>query len=110
LTGWTDELGLKVSTLVAGLVGGVLAMSMMPQLTLKKSLAAVFGGAGCAAYATPIAAEVLGMTSRHFENGLAFGLGVVGMNVLGGVFKLSERWREKPTLNPDKIKHMGDEE
>lgn len=110
MTGWTDELGFKVSTLVAGLVGGVLALSMMPQLTWRKAMTAVIGGGACAAYATPIAAEFLGLASRHMENGLAFVLGVVGMNVLGGIFKLSERWRDKPTLDPGKIKKMGEGE
>lgn len=51
-----------------------------------------------------------GLTRRSFESGLAFVLGVVGMNILGGLFKLSERWRDKPTLDPEKIKRMGSEE
>ncbi len=106
---WTDELGLKVSSLVAGLIGGVLALSMMPQLTFRKAVAAVLGGGACAAYATPVVAELLNLTSRHVENGLAFVLGVIGMNLLGGLFKLSEQWRNKPTLDPEKIKKLGDE-
>ncbi len=69
----------------------------------------VIGGGACAAYATPIAAEILGLASRHLENGLAFILGVIGMNVLGGIFRLSERWRDRPTLDPEKIKKLGDE-
>ena len=109
LTVWTDELGVKVSSLVAGLIGGVMAMSMMPQLTFRKALTAVLGGGACAAYATPIVAELLNLDSRHLENGLAFVLGVIGMNILGGIFKLSERWRDRPTLDPDKIKKLGDE-
>lgn len=106
---WADELGLRVSSLVAGLVGGVLALSMMPQLTFRKAVAAVLGGGACAAYATPVVAELIDLSSRHVENGLAFVLGVVGMNVLGGIFKLSEKWRDKPTLDPDRIKNLGDE-
>ncbi len=106
----TEELGLRVSSLVAGLVGGVLALSMMPKLTFRKSVTAVIGGGACAGYATPIVADVLSLASRNVENGLAFVLGVVGMNILGGLFKLSERWRERPTLDPDKIKRIGDEE
>ena len=68
------------------------------------------GGGACAAYATPIMAEIVGLQSREMENGLAFVLGVVGMNILGGLFKLSEKWRQKPTLNPDKIRNIGDDE
>jgi Kef-type K+ transport system membrane component KefB len=109
VTVWSDELGLKVSSLVAGLVGGVLALSMMPHLTWRRAMAAVVGGGACAAYATPIAAEVLGLASRHMENGLAFILGVIGMNILGGIFRLSEKWRDRPTLDPDKIRKIGDE-
>lgn len=106
----TEELGVKTSTFVAGLVGGVLALSMMPKLTFRKSVTAVIGGGACAVYATPIVADVVSMTDRSLENGLAFVLGVCGMNVLGGLFKLSERWRDKPTLDPEKIKRMGSEE
>lgn len=84
-------------------------MSMLPQLTFRKALTAVLGGGACAAYATPVAAELAGLTSRHLENGMAFVLGVIGMNILGGIFKLSERWRDRPTLDPDKIKKLGDE-
>ena len=109
MTPWTDELGVKVSSLVAGLVGGVMALSMMPQLTFRKALAAVIGGGACAAYAPPIIVELISLDNRNLENGLAFVLGVVGMNILGGLFKISEKWRDKPTLDPDKIKRMGDE-
>jgi len=99
-----------VSTLVAGLVGGVLALSMMPKLTFRLSMTAVVGGGACAVYATPIVADLVNLTSRHVENGLAFILGVVGMNVLGGLFKLSEKWRDKPTLDVDEIKRLGKDE
>lgn len=107
---WFNALGLKPSTLIAGLIGGIMALSMMPKLTVRKAVAAVVGGVACAAYVTPLVAEWVGLESRNLENGLAFGLGVIGMNVLGGIFKLSERWRDRPTLDPEKIRKIGERE
>lgn len=107
---WLGAAGVKASTLIAGLIGGILALSMLPKLTYRKALTAVVGGGACAAYATPIAAEMVNLTSRNLENGLAFILGVVGMNILGGIFKLTDHWRQRPTLDPDKIRKIGDSE
>lgn len=102
-----DQFGIRLASLVAGLAGGILSLSMLPRLTFRKALTAVFGGAACAAYVTPLAVEYLGIASRNLENGMAFGLGVVGMNILGGVFALSERWRDNPSLDPEDLKNIG---
>jgi uncharacterized membrane protein YeaQ/YmgE (transglycosylase-associated protein family) len=101
-----SALEIKVSTTVAGLIGGILALSMMPKLTFRKAVTAVIGGAACAAYATPLAVYFFSIENRNLENALAFVMGVVGMNVLGGIFTLSERWRRAPTLDPEKIKDL----
>lgn len=101
---WWDEMGIKVGTVVAGLVGGVLSLSMMPRLTFRKAVTAVIGGGACAAYGTPLVVEYLGLSSRNLENGLAFVLGVVGMHILGGIFTMSDRWRRNPSIDLDSIK------
>ncbi len=105
-----NHIGVKGSTLIAGLLGGILALSMMPKLTFRKAVTAVVGGVACAAYVTPLVAEWMDLASRNVENGLAFGLGIAGMNMLGGVFKLSERWRDNPTLDPDELRKLGEKD
>jgi hypothetical protein len=104
-----NEIGIRVGSVVAGLVGGVLSLSMLPRLTFRKAVTAVLGGGACAAYGTPLAVEYLGIASRNLENGLAFVLGVVGMNLLGGAMKLSDRWRKEPSLDLDALRKPRDE-
>lgn len=101
---WWDEMGIRVGTVIAGLVGGILSLSMMPRLTFRKAMTAVLGGGACAAYGTPLVVEYLGVASRNLENGLAFVLGVVGMHILGGIFTMSDRWRRNPSIDLDALK------
>lgn len=107
MTDWMNDLGFKASTGLAGLVGGILSLSYMPELTFKKLMVALVGGIGCAAYLTPIVAELIKLESRSTENGLAFGLGFLGMKLLGGAMKMADDWAKRPTLDLEKLKRMG---
>jgi len=104
MTDWMDAVGVKVGSVFAGTVGGILSLSMLPKLTFRKAVTAVLGGGACAGYLTPLVAEYLSIGSRNLENAMAFVLGVVGMNIVGGLFLMSDRWRENPTLDIEKIK------
>jgi len=89
-------LGLKIGTVFAGLIGGVASLAFITNLTPKAGFMAVIGGAICAGYLTPAAAAYLSMTGS-MENALAFFLGVCGMNMVGGIFKVSENFRQNPS-------------
>ncbi len=91
-----DHVGISASALIAGLVGGLMSLSMLPQLTFRKAVAALIGGAACAAYLTPLAVEWLGLASRNLENGLAFALGIGGMRIIGGILKLWSKFEAAP--------------
>ncbi len=88
-------LGLKIGTVVAGLIGGVASLAFITNLTPKAGFTAVIGGAFCAGYVTPALAEYLSVAGP-MENALAFFLGVCGMNLVGGIFKLSDRFKQQP--------------
>lgn len=90
-----EPLGLKIGSVVAGFVGGVVSLSMLRDLTPMRAMGTVIGGTACAAYLTPIALEYTGLSGAS-EHALAFFLGVCGMNGVAGVFKISERFRVKP--------------
>lgn len=98
-----ESLGIDPTVMVAGFVGSVAALLLIPSLTFKQAVAILVGGIGCAAYMTPVAVETveyyLQDVSRNLENGIAFGLGVIGMNIIAGTLKLAQRWRQRPTLN-----------
>ena len=88
-------LGLKIGTVMAGLIGGVASLAFITNLTPRAGFTAVLGGAICAGLLTPAAAAYLAMTGS-MENALAFFLGVCGMNFVGGMFKISEGFMNSP--------------
>jgi len=87
--------GLKFGTIIAGTIGGVASLAFITDLTPKAGFTAVIGGAICAGYLTPAAASFLSMTGS-MENALAFFLGVCGMNLVGGLFRLSDAFKTRP--------------
>ncbi len=88
-------LGLKIGTVLVGLAGGVASLAFITNLTPRAGFTAVLGGSVCAGVFTPAAASFLSMTGS-MENALAFFLGVCGMNFVGGLFKLSDSFRDRP--------------
>jgi hypothetical protein len=92
---WWDVLGVKAGAVVAGFVGGVVSLSLIRNLTPLSAVGTVLGGTACAAYLTPIVLEYTGLNGS-MEHALAFLLGIVGMNGVAGVFKISERFKSQP--------------
>ena len=92
-------LGVKVSAIVAGFVGGVVSLAMIRDLTPKVAITTVIGGTACAAYLTPLIVNYLELDNGDLSNALAFLTGVCGMNGVAGVFKLSERFRANPSID-----------
>lgn len=88
-------LGVKLDTAVAGLIGGIVSISFLPNLTPMKAALTIITGAASAGYLTPLVQAYFELEG-HFENAFAFLIGFMGMNVLAGLFKLSERFRAKP--------------
>lgn len=107
-------LGVEISALVAGLVGSVAALSIMPPRTFGVAIATLIGGVGCAAYVTPFSIEFANWyfqseLSRNVENGVAFLWGGIGMNVVAGLIGLSQQWRKNPTLDPRDLGRRDDD-
>lgn len=105
-----ENLGLKAGVVVAGMVGSVVSLSMIRNLSPLGALGTVVGGTACAAYITPLVVEYSGLTGSS-EHALAFFLGVCGMNGVAGIFKISERFRDAPakTLNEIRKGELSDD-
>lgn len=88
-----EALGLKTATLVAGFVGAIASLAYMRDLTPARAFLAVIVGTGCAAYVTPLVMNWLKLTGTSGENAAAFIVGVVGMNLVGALYKGGERLR-----------------
>lgn len=102
-------LGVKVTALIAGFVGGIVSLAMIRDLTPKIAVTTVIGGTACAAYLTPLIVEYLNLGGSNLENALAFLTGVCGMNGVAGVFKISQRFRNNPSIEALKKGVQNDE-
>lgn len=95
MAGVPAALGLKYATLVAGFAGGVVSLSYVKELSKIQSVLAVITGSLCAGYMTPVVSHWMEV-APVLENGIAFMLGLTSMNVVPGVLKVSERFRNNP--------------
>ena len=87
--------GIKLTVAIAGFAGGVVSLSYVKPLTKWQAFLAVFTGAVCSNYLTPLVVEYFKPYPTG-EGGTAFLVGLTSMNLIPGVIKLSERFREKP--------------
>lgn len=89
-------LGIKVASLAAGFAGGVVSLAFLKSLTRWQAIMAVAVGALTAAYLTPIAIVELGWQDRpEMQNGAAFVLGLVAMNLIPAIKAAAARWIPK---------------
>lgn len=89
-------LGIKPAQMVAGLIGGVISLAFVRDLSRWQMGLAVLAGGGCASYLTPVLAAYLHWGDNlQAQNGLAFVLGLCGMNIVpairSAVLKLAQR-------------------
>lgn len=87
--------GIKLGLALAGLAGGVVSLSYIKPLTKWQAFLAVFTGAVSAAYITPLIVNYFSLSSSG-EHGAAFLTGLVAMNLIPGIIKLSDRFKTNP--------------
>lgn len=87
--------GVKLGLAIAGLAGGVVSLSYVKPLNKWQAVLAVFTGAVCAAYLTPLAISYFTLSPAG-EHGAAFLIGVTSLNLVPGFIKLSDRFRSNP--------------
>lgn len=78
--------GLKLVPSVAGLVGGVVALSFVQGLNRWQAVASVFTGAATAAYGQPMVGYAMGLPDE-LAGGVGFVLGLTGMGLAGWAVK-----------------------
>lgn len=89
-----EALGLKLAMVVAGFVGAIASLAYMRDLTPGKAMLATVVGTGCAAYVTPLVMGWLNLSGTTGENAAAFIVGIIGMNLVGALYRGGERLRE----------------
>ena len=95
ITDGQNFLGVKVATVVAGFMGGVVCLSYLRELTKLQAAGAVLIGAITASYGTPALMYYIHMPPP-LENFAAFFIGLTAMNIIPGLIKISDVFRRNP--------------
>lgn len=89
--------GLKLAYMIAGFAGGVVSLRYIKDLNWWQGLLSVATGALVANYMTPILQFYLKMP-ESLEFGCAFIVGFIALNLMGGIFRRSEQFRDNPKI------------
>jgi len=82
LNDWLKHQGLDISLLLAGIFGSLLRVSNQKEpMSIQRKFVLLFSGGGTSAYIAPIFIELLNI-GEHTQYGIAFIIGVMGMNAV----------------------------
>jgi hypothetical protein len=73
------EYGIDVGLLVSGLFGAILLTSKGSAMNLTRTVSSLIGGAASANYITPIVMNLANLHDSHYQYGIAFLLGFLGL-------------------------------
>ncbi len=76
-----QQLGIKLSVLVAGLVGGIVSLTYEEKISFQRATVLIAAGASTAAYLQPMVEHLVGMPEK-FSSGLGFVLGLISMKII----------------------------
>lgn len=107
-----NEVGLEAAPLFAGLFGAVTTVYRSDRkLTMREIIGLLIVGMFTAGYLTPIIAKWLNI-SAPMQNALSFLVGMIGMQVVGGVLKVGRKFEKDPekTIRNFKTGGLTDDE
>ncbi|MBN7809086.1 hypothetical protein JZX86_27590 [Agrobacterium rosae] len=92
--------GISPSHLVAGIAGAFVRTVIQGKRLSWELVSACLVGALCAMYLTPLVAKWfgIGLLDVSTINGLAFAIGMLGLSLAEGAFKIAHRWATNPRL------------
>jgi len=88
--------GTKVSVLMGAAIGAVFSLIITKGLRPLAAIISLFVGFVTSVYVTPMIVDYFAIGTPSLENGIAFLLGVVGMNLLRGLSVISENFSKNP--------------
>ena len=87
--------GLQPLLIIAGFAGGAVSLIYINKLTVKIAGLAMISGISCASFLTPLIVEYFHL-SLNAKYALAFIIGIMGLNLVGGFYKLGELFKKDP--------------
>lgn len=96
------SIGVNPSHLFAGLAGAFVRAVMTRSNSFIEAITGGFAGTACAVYLTPLVIKYLGIipVDVALNNGIAFGIGLIGVYLTEGFIRIAQRWAANPKL-PD---------
>ena len=82
------QYGIDIGLLISGLFGSILLTSKKSSRNLGRTISSLIGGAASANYITPILIEFAKIDGTHYQYGIAFLLGFLGLK---GIEYFSEK-------------------
>jgi len=73
------QYGIDLGLLLSGLFGAILLTSKGSAMNLTRTVSSLLGGAASANYITPLVVNVAKLNGEHFNYGIAFILGFLGL-------------------------------
>lgn len=98
LAAFLTSIGINPAHLIAGIAGAVVRAVIQGKKLTLDLISYVLVGALCATYLTPVVVMYFGIAAT---NGLAFGIGLIGMSIAEGAVKLAQKWAANPKLPKD---------
>lgn len=103
----SDILGLSVTHLAAGAIGGVVRGLTRPDQSWLRRSAGAVAGAFASGFCTPVAAPIAaawlapyGVAPEAVAGVAGFLLGLTGLSLCEGAIRVAERWKRDPKLPP----------
>lgn len=97
-----QQLGIKLSVLMSGLVGGIISLTYEERISAQRAFLLILGGASTAAYLQPLAEHYLGIP-ENFSTGLGFVLGLTAMKILDFIIKNTERFLRLKLIHKEDV-------
>jgi len=93
---WEEQLGIKISALVGGLVGGVFALTYEERLSFGRALTLILGGGFTAGYGFSLA-DHWGLP-HNMSGVFGFGIGLVAMRIMDIIVTLFVKASKDPSI------------
>lgn len=80
-----DAVGIPLMVVVSGFLGSIIGLTRAAKFTPAAALVSIISGVSCAAFITPMI-HYWWELDRRLENGIAFFLGLLGLQITGKVY------------------------
>lgn len=94
---WEEQLGIKLSAFVGGIIGGIVSLTFEEKLSFIRAVLLIFTGGVMAGYGFTGAQQYL-HTDVHLSGLVGFSIGLLSMRIVKLIFKIADRIIANPAI------------